>query len=224
MPWHLELMKDATNGDTPREVVSRQRSGDLLMGQPGHRNWWPHFWWIYSLKWNNAGNWNILVPAGKENNRDSLSSGERKGKSPNRIWCGVVGPQYLKHRLVEWHWKVNHRRCKSCRRKPWSLIAVSWVRRGTWNLVGICRDHPVRLNTPKWPIVNQYCEGKVKRTADAEWNRTWNRMLTKKESTLMCDLVPFVEWTGELRYHARLSGRHGAIAKASLNRALSMMS
>ena len=26
------------------------------------------------------------------------------------------------------------------------------------------RDHPVRLNTPKRPIVNQYCEGKVKST------------------------------------------------------------
>ena len=32
------------------------------------------------------------------------------------------------------------------------------------NPVRIRRDHPVRLNTPKRPIVNQYCEGKVKRT------------------------------------------------------------
>jgi hypothetical protein len=30
--------------------------------------------------------------------------------------------------------------------------------------VGICRHHPVRLNTPERPIVNQYREGKVKRT------------------------------------------------------------
>ena len=35
----------------------------------------------------------------------------------------------------------------------------------------------------------------------------------------MGDGVPFVEWTGELRLYARLSGRHGAVAKASLNRA-----
>ena len=35
----------------------------------------------------------------------------------------------------------------------------------------------------------------------------------------MGDGVPFVEWTGELRSHARLSGKHGAAAKASLNRA-----
>ena len=33
------------------------------------------------------------------------------------------------------------------------------------------------------------------------------------------DGVPFAEWTGELRSYARLSGRHGAAAKASLNRA-----
>ena len=32
-----------------------------------------------------AGNWNILVPAGKENNSDSLISSERKGKRANWI-------------------------------------------------------------------------------------------------------------------------------------------
>ena len=35
----------------------------------------------------------------------------------------------------------------------------------------------------------------------------------------MGDGVPFAEWTGELLYHARLSWRNGAKAKASLNRA-----
>ena len=30
----------------------------------------------------------------------------------------------------------------------------------------ISRDHPVRLNTPERPIVNQYCEGKVKSTSN----------------------------------------------------------
>ena len=32
----------------------------------------------------------------------------------------------------------------------------------------------------------------------------------------MDDGVPFAEWTGELRSYARLSGEHGAEAKASL--------
>ena len=40
----------------------------------------------------------------------------------------------------------------------------------------------------------------------------------------MRDGVPFVEWTGELRLYARLSGRHGAAAKASLNRAYIVVS
>ena len=35
----------------------------------------------------------------------------------------------------------------------------------------------------------------------------------------MGDGVPFAEWTGELRSHARLSRKGGAVAKASLNRA-----
>ncbi len=40
----------------------------------------------------------------------------------------------------------------------------------------------------------------------------------------MSDGVPFVEWAGELRLYARLSGKHGAVVKASLNRAFSMWS
>ncbi|GGJ78001.1 hypothetical protein GCM10007111_44360 [Virgibacillus kapii] len=44
-------------------------------------------------------------------------------------------------------------------------------------------------------------------------------MPTSSRSPFMGDGVPFVEWTGELRSYARLSGRHGAAAKASLNRA-----
>ena len=38
------------------------------------------------------------------------------------------------------------------------------VPRGTWNLVGSWEAHLPRLNTSKRPIVNQYREGKVKRT------------------------------------------------------------
>ena len=36
----------------------------------------------------------------------------------------------------------------------------------------------------------------------------------------MGDGVPFAEWTGELFYRARLKGKPGAEAKASLNRAI----
>ena len=34
MPWYQEPMKDATNGDTPREAVSKRRSADFRMGEP----------------------------------------------------------------------------------------------------------------------------------------------------------------------------------------------
>ena len=39
----------------------------------------------------NAGNRNLLEPAGKENNNDSPSSGERTGKSPNQLCFGIIG-------------------------------------------------------------------------------------------------------------------------------------
>ena len=38
------------------------------------------------------------------------------------------------------------------------------VPQDTCNPAGIYGDHPVRLNTPWRPIVNQYREGKVKST------------------------------------------------------------
>ncbi len=48
-------------------------------------------------------------------------------------------------------------------------------------------------------------------------------MPTSTESTLKCDLVPFVEWSGELMYAASLrywSTEGGA--RASLNRAVEL--
>ena len=50
--------------------------------------------------------------------------------------------------------------------------------------------------------------------------RIWNCMPTISQRALMPDDVPIEEWAGELWYHARLSGRHGAVAKASLIRAI----
>ena len=44
-------------------------------------------------------------------------------------------------------------------------------------------------------------------------------MFTSRQSTLRCDVVLIEERSGELYYHARLSRRYGAVAKASLNRA-----
>ena len=44
------------------------------------------------------------------------------------------------------------------------LLSGPRVWRDTWNPVRIWEDHLLRLNTPYEPIVNQYREGKVKRT------------------------------------------------------------
>jgi len=58
--------------------------------------------WIHRAVEDNAGKWTISVPAGKENNRDSASSGERTRKSPNhRVY--TVGLQGLLGRKAgEW--------------------------------------------------------------------------------------------------------------------------
>ena len=89
----------------------------------------------------------------KRNRRDSVSSGERKRISPKVYIC-----------LVECFGKNNHRRWKSCTRKAY--IDEERVGRDTWNPVWIWGDHPPRLNTPERPIVNKYCEGKVKSTSN----------------------------------------------------------
>ena len=38
MSWHIEQKKDAVNGETPRGVVNRQRSGGIRMGDPNTGN------------------------------------------------------------------------------------------------------------------------------------------------------------------------------------------
>ena len=85
--------------------------------------------------------------------------------------------------------------------------AVSRVRRDTRNPDGSREDHLPSLNIPWWPIVNKYCEGKVKRTPGGEWKRTWNPLFTNSRSIEIYDGVLFVERSGELRYQARLSGQ-----------------
>ena len=35
MPWYQEAKKDAVNGETLRGAVSKHRSGDIRMGEPG---------------------------------------------------------------------------------------------------------------------------------------------------------------------------------------------
>ena len=91
MPWLSEAMKDVISCDKLWVGANNPWSRDFRMGQPVIlKEWHP------SSMEANAGNWNILVPAGKENNNDSPSSGERTGTSPNHSCYGnygVVGPR-----------------------------------------------------------------------------------------------------------------------------------
>ena len=87
-----------------------------------------------------------------------------------------------------------------------SQPTVSRVLRDTRNPVGSRGDHPPSLNTPQWPIEEQYCEGKVKRTPGGEWKRTWNPVLTNSQRSFKrTDGVLFVERSGELLLLARLN-------------------
>ena len=162
MPWLSEAMKDVISCDKSWGDANNLWSRNFRMGQPNILKRY------YPTKLEaNAGNWNILVPVGTENNNDSPSSGERTGTSPNQLCygiVGVVGPQcsmkFREENVLESS-TIEHDSCVSEAR--WSLV-VSWVARITRNSAWISRDHPVRLNTPERPIVNQYCEGKVKST------------------------------------------------------------
>ena len=162
MPWLSEAMKDVISCDKLRVGANNHWSVDFRMGQPNQlKTDYP------AMPEANAGNWNILVPVGKENNNDSPSSGERTGISPNHPCYGmrgVVGPRcgktYVEKNVLESS-TIEH---DSCVFEYILSLVVSWVARDTRNPVWICRDHPVRLNTPERPIVNQYCEGKVKST------------------------------------------------------------
>ena len=162
MPRLLQAMKDVISCDKLWGGANILWSIDFRMGQPGSlKDCHP------AVQEANAGNWNILVPVGKENNNDSPSSGERTGKSPNHPCYGmrgVVGPQCsmkFREKNVLESSAIEH---DSCVFEAYPTVEVSWVARSTRNSAWICRDHPVRLNTPERPIVYQYCEGKVKST------------------------------------------------------------
>ena len=116
------------------------------MGQPVMITW--HYIIRYKANW---GKWNISVPQGKEIKRDFLSSGERKGRSPKVVYVAVEHTG----KCEETGWYSRTRLC---------IDDDTRVGRDTWYPVWIWGDHPPRLNTTWRPIVNQYREGKAKRT------------------------------------------------------------
>ena len=146
MPWHYKAMKDAITCEKLRGAGHKLWSEDIWMGQPSMSYIMLSIDEYIVYEKLNLGNWNILVPRGKEREIDSVSSGERKRRSPNQPRVGVRTTELMQ--LFE----------KNGLGKPTKegdspvFIGVidtveSRVRRGTWNLVGMCADHRIRLNT-----------------------------------------------------------------------------
>ena len=113
MPRRFESMKDAISCDKVWGAASRLWSKRFRMGQPDG-SYVPS-----SERKTYLVNWNILVARGKVINWDSPSSGERRGKSPNRTSSDDrgCGPASSENKLVEVSGKVQHRRWNSGRRK-----------------------------------------------------------------------------------------------------------
>ena len=148
MPRLSEATKDVVSCEKLRGSAHTNWSADVRMGQPGMlKTCHP------DLSGSKPGELKHLSTRRKRNRRDSVSSGERKRISPKVFIY-----------LEECSGKNSHRGWWPRNRKAY--IDDKWVGRDTWNPVWIWGDHPPRLNTPERPIVNKYCEGKVKSTSN----------------------------------------------------------
>ena len=70
-----------------------------------------------------------------------------------------------------------------------------------------------------WSIANKYREGKVKRTPEGEWNRSWNYVRTKSRSRLVRWRRAFCRTIQRVIYCCKLKIFIVGAVKASLNRA-----
>ena len=82
MPWYREAMKDVISCEKPRVGANNRRSVDIRMGQPGPGN-------AGSPAYGGSKRREVkhLSTFRKRKRRDSLSSGERSGKSLNLVAC-----------------------------------------------------------------------------------------------------------------------------------------
>ena len=131
--------------------------------------------------WSKPGELKHLSTLRKRKKFEALSSGERKGLSPNHTVCksAVVASVGLWTSqsvcIADDDVKVDSGMCLESPtiegNSPLHEIdgdsgECSRVPRDTWNPGGSWEDHLPRLNTTWRPIVNQYREGKVKSTPD----------------------------------------------------------
>ena len=160
MPRLTEAMKDVISCDKLRVGANDLWSGDFRMGQPSTlKECYPVF-----VQEANAGNWNILVPAGKENNlmippvvaseRGTAQTHDvamRRGGCRTTLSHSDCEEKVLERTTVAGDSPVS---------EAWRGVVSSWVARNTSNSAWICRAHPVRLNTPVRPIVKLVPWGK----------------------------------------------------------------
>ena len=85
MPRHLELKKDAANSEMLRGAVRTQRSADIRMGKPVICNRMTPMSEYITHEGGTRGTETSKYPEEKKINNDSVSSGERKRRSPNQF-------------------------------------------------------------------------------------------------------------------------------------------
>ena len=91
MPRHKEAKKDAANGETRRRAVSRQRPVDIRMGEPSAERSVLSCTEYIGTWGKTQGTETSKYLQEKKVRNDSVSSGERKRRSPNHHSDGVIG-------------------------------------------------------------------------------------------------------------------------------------
>ena len=110
MPWHQEAMKDVISCDKPRVEAHILLSGDFRMGKPTSMEVCVG---EFIAGTGRRGELKHLSTLRKRNQRDSLSSGERKGRSLNSytfLYGGLWDSDMVLDNLVEQSGKTGQRR------------------------------------------------------------------------------------------------------------------
>ena len=110
MPRWLKPMKDVKDGETRRGVVNKRWSDGIRMEKSRPlKSGWGHI--PQGVRPGDPGKRNILVPGGKEIERDSVSSGERKRKSLN-LARGVAGSDIRIRKVRRMFWNGQLKKVK----------------------------------------------------------------------------------------------------------------
>ncbi len=139
MPRHWKAMKDAESCDKSRGAANKLWSGNFRMGKPS-RSYVLLLYSEYIAIWGERGELKHLSTRRKRNQIwDSVSSGERKRRSPNQSACilGLWGPDMGLRKDSRMAWKGQPQTVTVRYAKSWITLGCPRVPRDTWNLVGI---------------------------------------------------------------------------------------